>query len=119
MQKVSKLQSQLLNRPQYRGTICFNRMDWVRHWKLFRRNNPATVTMNSAVTETSTWEHQYELTVISSQGTATGNQTWYDAGTATTSWISHKSLGMLKIAAFQLELNMYLLDGVVLLQVLV
>src|SRR5665647_3130548 len=52
-------------------------------------NNPATVTMNSAsITETATWEHQYQLTIISPQGTVTGNNTWYDVGTTTTATLT-------------------------------
>jgi uncharacterized repeat protein (TIGR02543 family) len=44
-------------------------------------NLQAQVTMGSAITETATWEHQYQLTIFSPQGTVTGNNTWYDAGT--------------------------------------
>jgi hypothetical protein len=47
-------------------------------------NNPATVTMGSAITETATWEHQYELTVLSTQGAVIGNNTWFDVGASTT-----------------------------------
>ena len=47
-------------------------------------NNPAIVTMNSPITETATWEHQYQLTIVSPQGTVTGNNTWYDVGTTAT-----------------------------------
>ncbi len=56
-------------------------------------NNPATITMNSAITETATWEHQYRLTIISPQGTATGNQTWYDVGTSTSAAIAPQIVG--------------------------
>lgn len=52
-------------------------------------NNPATVTMNSAaITETATWEHQYQLTIISPQGTVNGNNTWYDVGTTATATLT-------------------------------
>jgi hypothetical protein len=51
-------------------------------------NNPATITMNSAITETATWEHQYQLTIISPQGTVTGNNTWYDVGTTATATLT-------------------------------
>ena len=56
-------------------------------------NNPATITMNSAITETATWEHQYQLTIISPQGSAVGNNTWYDAGTSTYAQISPQIVG--------------------------
>jgi hypothetical protein len=52
-------------------------------------NNPATVTMNSAaINETATWEHQYQLTILSPQGTVTGNNTWYDVGTTATATLT-------------------------------
>jgi hypothetical protein len=50
-------------------------------------NNPATVTMNSAITETASWEHQYLLTVSSDHG-STGNTGWYDAGTTATATLA-------------------------------
>lgn len=40
----------------------------------------AQVTMNGNITETATWEHQYQLTILSPYGSAIGNQTWFDAG---------------------------------------
>ena len=55
-------------------------------------NNPATITMNSAITETATWEHQYQLTIISPHGTVIGNNTWYDVGTATTATLSNSTV---------------------------
>ncbi len=48
----------------------------------------ATVTMNSAITETATWEHQYQLTIVSPQGAVTGNNTWYDVGTTATATLT-------------------------------
>jgi len=44
-------------------------------------NNPANnkVTMDSPITETASWTHQYYLTVESVYGT-TGGEGWYDAG---------------------------------------
>ena len=38
-------------------------------------------------------EHQYELTILSPQGTVTGNLTWYDAGSSTTAAISPQIVG--------------------------
>ncbi len=51
-------------------------------------NNPATITMNSPINETATWEHQYQLTIVSPQGTVTGNNTWYDVGTTATATLN-------------------------------
>jgi len=51
-------------------------------------NNPATITMQGPITETATWEHQYQLTIISSQGTVVGNNTWYDVGTTATAAVT-------------------------------
>ncbi len=56
-------------------------------------NNPASVTMNSAITETATWEHQYQLTIISPQGTSSSNNTWFDIGSSTTANISPATVG--------------------------
>ncbi len=56
-------------------------------------NNPATVTMSSAITETATWEHQYKLTVVSPQGSSTSNNTWFDAGSPTTASINPSTVG--------------------------
>jgi hypothetical protein len=44
-------------------------------------NNPATVTMGSAITEQAVWEHDYYLTVSSPNGTTTGTG-WYSNGTS-------------------------------------
>ncbi len=43
-------------------------------------NNPATVTVNEAITETVNWTTQYFLTINSDYGNPTG-EGWYDAGT--------------------------------------
>ena len=56
-------------------------------------NNPATVTMGSAITETATWEHQYQLTIFSPQGTSTSNNTWFDIGSSTTATITPSTVG--------------------------
>jgi hypothetical protein len=56
-------------------------------------NNPATVTMGSAITETATWEHQYQLTVFSPQGTSTSNNTWFDTGSSTSATITPSTVG--------------------------
>jgi Divergent InlB B-repeat domain len=50
-------------------------------------NLQAQVTMGSAITETATWEHQFNLTVTSDHGT-TVNQGWYDAGTIATAGLT-------------------------------
>jgi hypothetical protein len=42
-------------------------------------NNPASITMNGAITETASWTHQYYLTVSSPYGTTSG-QGWYNTG---------------------------------------
>jgi len=50
-------------------------------------NNLATVTMNSPITETASWTHQYELTMSTNFGTtapAVGGSHWYDAGSTVT-----------------------------------
>ena len=47
-------------------------------------NNPASITMHAPITETATWEHQYELTTTSAHGIVTPTSAWYDAGTTTT-----------------------------------
>jgi hypothetical protein len=51
-------------------------------------NNPATITMNSPITETAVWEHQYQLTILSPQGTVANNNTWYDVGTTATATLN-------------------------------
>jgi uncharacterized repeat protein (TIGR02543 family) len=51
-------------------------------------NNPATITMNGPITETAMWEHQYQLTILSPQGTVVGNNTWYDIGTTATATLT-------------------------------
>ena len=43
--------------------------------------NPASVTMNSNITETASWEHQYYLTVSSAYGSVSSGG-WYDAGSS-------------------------------------
>jgi len=46
-------------------------------------NNPASVTMNSPVTETAAWRHDYRLIMVANFGTTSpsvGNH-WYEAGT--------------------------------------
>jgi hypothetical protein len=46
-------------------------------------NNPASVTMNSPITETAAWRHEYRLTMATNYGTtspSTGVH-WYEAGT--------------------------------------
>jgi uncharacterized repeat protein (TIGR02543 family) len=43
--------------------------------------NPASVKMNSTITETASWEHQYYLTVSSAYGSVSGGG-WYDAGSS-------------------------------------
>jgi hypothetical protein len=47
-------------------------------------NNPASITMNAPITETATWEHQYQLTTTSAHGSVTPTSAWYDADTTTT-----------------------------------
>ena len=42
-------------------------------------NNPASITMNGAITETASWTHQYYLTISSPYGTTSG-QGWYNSG---------------------------------------
>jgi len=43
-------------------------------------DNPASITMNSAVSETASWTRQFYLTVTSLHGTTSG-EGWYDSGT--------------------------------------
>jgi hypothetical protein len=46
-------------------------------------NNPDSVTMNSPITETAAWRHEYRLTMVTNFGTTSpsvGNH-WYEAGT--------------------------------------
>lgn len=40
----------------------------------------APVTMTGNVSETATWEHQYQLTILSPYGNAIGNGSWFDVG---------------------------------------
>jgi lysophospholipase L1-like esterase len=49
-------------------------------------NNTIVVTMNSPVTETAFWVHEYKLTLSSNSGTITPSigQQWYEAGTPVT-----------------------------------
>ena len=53
------------------GTISYTGMD-----------NPATVTMNSPITQTASWTHQYRLTMATNFGTTSPSvgEHWYDAG---------------------------------------
>jgi hypothetical protein len=46
-------------------------------------NNPASVTMNSPITETATWKHSYRLTMATNFGTTSPSvgTSWYEAGT--------------------------------------
>jgi hypothetical protein len=45
-------------------------------------DNPATITMNSPVTETATWGHEYRLIMDTTIGTTdpSAEENWYDAG---------------------------------------
>jgi hypothetical protein len=45
-------------------------------------DNPATITMNSAVTETASWGHEYRLIMDTTIGTTdpSAEENWYDAG---------------------------------------
>jgi hypothetical protein len=46
--------------------------------------NPSSVTMNSPITETAAWRHEYRLTMVTNFGTTSpsvGNH-WYEAGTS-------------------------------------
>jgi hypothetical protein len=45
-------------------------------------NNPATVTMNSPITQTASWTHQYRLTMATNFGATSPSvgEHWYDAG---------------------------------------
>jgi len=45
-------------------------------------NNPAAVTMNSPITQTASWTHQYRLTMATNFGTTSPSvgEHWYDAG---------------------------------------
>jgi hypothetical protein len=54
------------------GTISYTGMD-----------NPASVTMNSPITQTAAWRHEYRLTMATNYGTPTPSvgQHWYEAGT--------------------------------------
>jgi len=48
--------------------------------------NQTSVTMNSAITETASWTHQYQLTMVTNFGTTTPavGSTWYNAGATVT-----------------------------------
>jgi hypothetical protein len=45
-------------------------------------NNPASVTMNSPITETASWRHEYRLTMATNYGTTSPSlgDHWYEAG---------------------------------------
>jgi uncharacterized repeat protein (TIGR02543 family) len=49
-------------------------------------DNPASVTMNDAITETASWAHQYQLTMTANFGTTSpaAGSTWYNAGATVT-----------------------------------
>jgi hypothetical protein len=53
------------------GTISYTSM-----------NNPASVTMNSPITETASWRHEFRLTMVTNFGTTTPSvgDHWYEAG---------------------------------------
>ncbi len=53
----------------------------------------ASVQMNSAITETASWQHQYQLTIFSSYGSAIGNSTWYPANTNANAVINPTTVG--------------------------
>jgi hypothetical protein len=46
-------------------------------------NNPASVTMNSPITETASWRHEYRLTMATNYGTTSpsAGDHWYEVGT--------------------------------------
>ena len=46
-------------------------------------NNQTTITMNGSITETSSWRHEYKLTLSSNAGTLTppAGEHWFEAGT--------------------------------------
>jgi len=54
------------------GTISYTGMD-----------NPSSVTMNSPITETATWRHEYRLTMATNYGTTSPSAGvhWYEVGT--------------------------------------
>jgi hypothetical protein len=54
--------------------------------------NPATVAMNSPITETAQWDHEYFLAVVSFTGSPAG-QDWYDSGTDATFSVQSPSSG--------------------------
>jgi hypothetical protein len=45
--------------------------------------NPSSVTMNSPITETASWRHEYRLTMVTNYGTTSPSvgDNWYEAGT--------------------------------------
>jgi len=53
------------------GTISYTSMD-----------NPASVTMNSPITQTAAWRHEYRLTMATNFGTTSPSvgEHWYEAG---------------------------------------
>jgi hypothetical protein len=56
-------------------------------------DNPASVTMNGAVTEVASWTQQYYLTVTSPYGLPTPTSGWFDAGTAIQASVSSPVAG--------------------------
>jgi uncharacterized repeat protein (TIGR02543 family) len=53
----------------------------------------AQVQMNGSITETASWQLQYQLTIFSSYGTAIGNSTWYPANTYANAVITPTKVG--------------------------
>lgn len=51
-------------------------------------DNPASVTMNSPITETASWRHEYFLTVTSAHDTPTPTSGWFEAGTGITASVT-------------------------------
>jgi len=56
-------------------------------------DNSASVTMNSAVTQTASWIHQYMLAVTSPYGSPTPISGWFDAGTSLTASVDSPVTG--------------------------
>jgi uncharacterized repeat protein (TIGR02543 family) len=56
-------------------------------------DNPASITMNGAVTEVASWTQQYYLTVTSPYGLPTPMSGWFDAGTAIQASVSSPVAG--------------------------
>jgi len=59
------------------GTTSYTGMD-----------NPATIIMDSPITETASWTHQYYLTVTSDYDSPTPTSEWFDAGTEITASVT-------------------------------